>query len=68
MRALPLPARRERVGVRGRFHESEPLRTTSGAQTRGKAPHPIAETMRPLRARGAKYRAAIDTARDREVI
>jgi hypothetical protein len=35
---LPLPARGERVGVRGRFHESEPPKTT--AQTRDAAPSP----------------------------
>jgi hypothetical protein len=39
-RLLPLPARGERVGVRGRFPESEPLRMTTEAQTRGKAPSP----------------------------
>jgi ribosomal protein L11 methyltransferase len=36
--APPLPARGERVGVRGRFNESEPPRFSSGAQTRGEAP------------------------------
>jgi ribosomal protein L11 methyltransferase len=33
----PLPARGERVGVRGQFHESEPSRKTSDTQTRGEA-------------------------------
>jgi precorrin-3B synthase len=38
--ALPLPARGERVGVRGRFRESEPPNESSDAQTRGAAPSP----------------------------
>jgi precorrin-3B synthase len=38
--APPLPARGERVGVRGRFHESEPTMFASGAQTRETAPSP----------------------------
>jgi ribosomal protein L11 methyltransferase len=38
--APPLPARGERVGVRGRFHESEPRRISSHTQTRGTAPSP----------------------------
>ena len=37
---LPLPARGERVGVRGQFHESERPRITSNAQIRGEAPSP----------------------------
>jgi hypothetical protein len=36
-RLLPLPARGERVGVRGRFHESEPSRTATEAPTHGEA-------------------------------
>jgi hypothetical protein len=39
-RLLPLPACGERVGVRGRFHESEPPRVCSNAQTRDTAPSP----------------------------
>ncbi|MBV9971090.1 MAG: 50S ribosomal protein L11 methyltransferase [Xanthobacteraceae bacterium] len=38
--APPLPARGERVGVRGRFHGSEPPRIFTDAQTRGVAPSP----------------------------
>jgi hypothetical protein len=38
--ALPLPACGERVGVRGRFHESEPSSIAADAQTRGEAPSP----------------------------
>jgi ribosomal protein L11 methylase PrmA len=38
--APPLPARGERVGVRGRFRESEPRRDTADAQTRDAAPSP----------------------------
>jgi hypothetical protein len=38
--SLPLPARGERVGVRGRFHESEPPKITAEARTRGEAPSP----------------------------
>jgi ribosomal protein L11 methyltransferase len=38
--APPLPACGERVGVRGRFHESEPWRKTTNAQTRGDASSP----------------------------
>ena len=37
---LPLPARGERVGVRGRFREFEPQRISSDAQTRDAAPSP----------------------------
>jgi hypothetical protein len=39
-RLLPLPARGERFGVRGRFHESEPPKIPSDAQTRDEAPSP----------------------------
>jgi ribosomal protein L11 methyltransferase len=38
--APPLPARGERVGVRGRFHESAPLRIRSNAQNPETAPSP----------------------------
>jgi precorrin-3B synthase len=38
--ALPLPACGERVGVRGRFHESEPQSVSTDAQTRETAPSP----------------------------
>jgi Nitrite/Sulfite reductase ferredoxin-like half domain len=38
--ALPLPACGERVGVRGRFDESELPRISTDAQTRGEAPSP----------------------------
>jgi hypothetical protein len=41
IRLLPLPACGERVGVRGRFHESESSKTTTKAQTRCEAPSPI---------------------------
>jgi hypothetical protein len=39
-RLPPLPARGERVGVRGRLRESEPSRFPSDAQTRETAPSP----------------------------
>ena len=48
---LPLPARGERVGVRGRCHASEPL---FAAQTRGDAPSPGAQARRPLPAGGER--------------
>jgi precorrin-3B synthase len=38
--ALPFPARGERVGVRGRFHEFEPPDIFSGTQTRREGPSP----------------------------
>jgi ribosomal protein L11 methyltransferase len=57
--ALPLPARWERVGVRGRFHESEPPRISSRAQTRGAAPSPGSLTrsdLSPYTGRGEGWR------------
>jgi ribosomal protein L11 methyltransferase len=57
--ALPLPARGERVGVRGRFRESEHLRNSSAAQTRGGAPSPGSLTrsdLSPHAARGGSWR------------
>ena len=46
--APPLPARGERVGVRGRFNESDPMRIRSDAQTRETAPSPGALTRSDL--------------------
>jgi hypothetical protein len=39
-RLLPLPARGERVGVRGRLYESEPSNPATEVQTHGAAPSP----------------------------
>jgi ribosomal protein L11 methyltransferase len=57
--APPLPARGERVGVRGRLRESERLRIFPGAQTCGEAPSPGSLTrsdLSPYTARGKGWR------------
>jgi precorrin-3B synthase len=38
--ALPLPARGERVGVRGRFHEPEPSKISQALRLAARPPHP----------------------------
>jgi tripartite-type tricarboxylate transporter receptor subunit TctC len=61
----PLPARGERVGVRGRFHKSEPARSSPDAQTRGEAPSPgsLAQSdLSPHAGRGGAGRTQSTTA------
>ena len=65
---LPLPACGERVGVRGRFRESEPPRISSDAQTRGEAPSPGSLTrsdLSPHAGRGNPGRSGMCESRSR---